>query len=224
MLRIDGGALCTHLPPQQEALIAASASIINCSQWFPSFGASGDNVNHSILHVGFCSREDYEPFCLWPLVKTDGSAEEIREARRSRGSLRYPTWSHKSGVFPRVWCRSVGWHMHRQGGHKVGLFYLNVCQLISLKYWSAVADSPLQKYQNCRKLWPRVELPNLPTQPASASLCRIFISVSLARWVTQGSDPIKSERLFCVLHMSLAFIKRNQNVKQREESKQIKII
>lgn len=152
-----------------------------------------------MLHDGFCTCEDYEPLCLWPSVTTDGGAEEIREATRSWGSLRYLSWSHESGVFPRAQRRIMGWHIHRQGNHKLGLFYLNVCQLISLKYWSAVAGSPLQKYQNFRKPWPRMELPNLPTRLASAALCRIVISFNSARCVTQGSDPIKSERLLCAL-------------------------
>ena len=145
------GGLCTHLPPQQEAAhIAASASIINYSQWFASFRISADNANHSVLHDGFRSHGAYKPFCLWPSVTTDG----VQRGSEKPAGL-YVAWgtchgATRVGFFHRVWGGSERWHLHGQGSHEVGLFlsqYMSPSfpEILVCRGWFTTAEVPKQQ-------------------------------------------------------------------------------
>lgn len=212
------GGLCTHLPPQQEeAHIAASASVVNYSQWFPSFRVSADN--RTIRRMAFVPME---PISLsvsghqWQLMWVQRRSEKPAGLELARGSSYGPT---RVVYFHGVQARSEGWHFHRLGSHKIGVFYLKVLQLHFPKYWSAVAGSTLQKYQHSRKPWLSVGLPNRPTRLALAALCRIVTSFSTARFITQGSDPIKSEGLFCMLPYVIIFYKKESKCQAKGRKK-----
>jgi len=69
--------------------------------------------------------------------------------------------------------------------------------------WFTTAEVPKQEEALAKR---GVTKP--PKRPASAALGGIVISFSTARVVTRGSDPIKSEGLFCMLPYVVSFYRK----------------
>lgn len=80
--------------------------------------------------------------------------------------------------------------------------------------WFTTAEVPTQQEALAKS-----GLPNRPTKSASAALCRIVISFSTARFVTQGSDPVKPERLFCMLPYVIIFCKKESKCQAKGRRK-----